>query len=79
VHDPRHWKQQAVSDALHEVLNFLMVIRWSIEFCKKKEIRKRTVPGSIHLPADLSAVILSAMAWIHTALPEFLGANGATS
>jgi len=57
VHDPRHWNSKPVSDALHEVLNFLMGDRWSIEFCKRKKSVSAPSQGQFNLPADLSAVI----------------------
>ena len=57
VHDPRHWKSKPVSDALHEVLNFLTGDQWNIEFCKRKKSVSAPSQGQFNLPADLSAVI----------------------
>lgn len=57
VHDPLHWKSKPVSDALHEVLNFLTGDRWNIEFCGRKKSVSAPAQGQFNLPADLSAVI----------------------
>lgn len=57
VHDPRHWNSKPVSDALHEVLNFLTGDRWNIEFCRRKKSVSAPPQGQFNLPADLNAVI----------------------
>lgn len=37
VHDPSHWNAKAVSDSLHDALNFLTGDKWDITFVQRKK------------------------------------------
>lgn len=36
VHEPRHWRSTAVSEALHDALSFLTGDRWRIDFVRRR-------------------------------------------
>ena len=57
VHDPQHWNSRPVTDALHEVLNFLTGDRWTIEFCNRTKTANTLSQGRFNLPADVDGVI----------------------
>lgn len=57
VHKPNHWGSAAVSDALHDALNFLTGDIWTIEFCKRKRSMVPPEQGQFDIPSNLNAVI----------------------
>jgi 7-cyano-7-deazaguanine synthase in queuosine biosynthesis len=57
VHEPKRWKNEAVSDALHDLLNFLTGDRWQIEFTKRKKSLTAPTQQQFNLPSGSTAVI----------------------
>lgn len=57
VHDPYHWNQRKVSDALHDALSFLTGDRWSIEFVARKKSQPLPMQSTFDLPGESCAVI----------------------
>ena len=57
VHGPERWREKAVSESLHDALNFLTGDRWQIDFCERVKPLEAPRQGQFNLPADLAAVI----------------------
>ena len=57
VHDPDRWNQKRVTDALHDVLDFLTGDVWRIEFYKRNLPTNEPRQGQLSLPAGVDAVI----------------------
>jgi hypothetical protein len=57
VHDPDHWNDSRVADALHDALDFLTGDRWQISFYKRCHPPGSPRQGLLSLPEGLSAVI----------------------
>ena len=51
VHEPKRWKNEAVSNALHDLLNFLTGDRWQIEFTKRKKSLTAPTQQQFNLPS----------------------------
>ncbi len=57
VHDPGHWNDHRVADALHDALDFLTGDRWHITFYQRGHPPSSPRQGMLSLPEGLSAVI----------------------
>ncbi len=57
VHDLDVWNQKAMSDALHEALQFLTGDKWKITFIKRKKPAAEPAQELFHLDAGAEAVI----------------------
>jgi 7-cyano-7-deazaguanine synthase in queuosine biosynthesis len=57
VHDPDRWNGRRVTDALHDVLNFLTGDQWQIDFYKRRQTLTPPVQGQFNLPVGVAAVI----------------------
>ncbi|MGH9502242.1 MAG: 7-cyano-7-deazaguanine synthase [Terriglobales bacterium] len=57
VHDPDRWADKAVSEALHNALNFLTGDHWHIAFGKRRQLAAPPAQGHFNLPEGLTAVI----------------------
>src|SRR5208282_1719082 len=57
VHEPARWKEKAVADGLHDVLDFLTGDRWRIEFSDRTVPLTEPKQQHFNLPSGVSAVI----------------------
>lgn len=57
VHDPRHWKGKAVSESLHDALNFLTGDHWHIQFVERKKVEVAPSQGHFDLPRGAVSII----------------------
>jgi hypothetical protein len=57
VHDPDRWADKAVSEALHNALNFLTGDHWHVTFGKRRQPVAPPAQGHFDLPEGLTAVI----------------------
>jgi hypothetical protein len=57
VHDPDRWADKAVSEALHNALNFLTGDHWHITFGQRCQPVAPPAQGHFNLPEGLTAVI----------------------
>ena len=57
VHDVAHWRQQHVSDSLHDVLMFLTGDSWTVTFRPRTSPAARCHQSSLPLPTNVGAVI----------------------
>ena len=57
VHDPDRWAHNAVSESLHDALNFLTGDHWHITFGKRRQSVAPPAQGHFNLPEGLTAVI----------------------
>jgi 7-cyano-7-deazaguanine synthase in queuosine biosynthesis len=57
VHEPDRWSAPAVSDALHDALNFLTGDVWSINFTRRRATQPEVRQGLLQMSSQAEAVI----------------------
>jgi len=57
VHSPDHWRQEKVSEALHELLGFLTGDKWQISFYCRKKPQGEPPQLTLSLESEIDAVI----------------------